>query len=88
MTKTLAPAYATDDQLRAAGVDPTASRGVPGLGFIHSDEIATWVGIEQVNGLISLTGVYRDGADGAWGTESMGDQTVFVNATRLVVIEE
>jgi hypothetical protein len=84
--KILAPAAVSDNELRAEGIDPTARRFVPPLGLISAADISQWVGVEAVAGMISL----HDAAEGAYGTwhqQDAGGQTVWVNATRMIVIE-
>ncbi len=77
---------ATDGELREAGVDPAAKRGEPPLGYIHSDQISVWVGIERIDGLISTSGAHI-GPYRSWGKETLDGKPVFVNAERLIVIE-
>lgn len=84
--KILAPAAVSDEALRAEGIDPAARRFVPPLGLVNAADISGWVGVEAVVGTISLNDV-AEGAYGTWHEHDAGGHLVWVNATRMVIIE-
>lgn len=81
----LIPVDASRDELLAGGIDPDAQREVPGTGFVHSDAISVWVGVDPVVGVVDLNGA-ADGPPTAWVQETIGDQVYLANATRLAVV--
>ncbi|NYF18198.1 hypothetical protein HDC37_003054 [Microbacterium sp. AK009] len=84
-TYALLPADATAEELSAAGVDPEAKREVPGLGYIHSGAVAVWVGVEPVDGTISLNGATLSAGRG-WERRGADNASEWVNNSRLVVV--
>lgn len=85
ITYALIPIDATPQELAAAGIDPNAKREVPGFGHIHSDDVKVWVGVDPVEGSISLNGATL-GAGRGWESRGHKDAAEWVNNTRLAVV--
>lgn len=81
----LLPTDATPEELSAAGIDPEAKREVPGIGFIHSNDVSVWVGVEPVDGTISLNGATLSGGR-EWELRGTDEASEWVNNARLVVV--
>lgn len=83
----LAPASVSDQALREAGLDLEAKKFVPKLGQLSSSDVAAWVEVEPVEGDINITAALLDGDVHEWREQTLAGKPVWVNATRLVVIE-
>ena len=84
-TYALLPTDATPEELSAAGIGSEARREVPGIGIIHSDDVAIWVGVEPVVGTIDLNGATQSDGRG-WSRRGSDGASEWVNNTRLVVV--
>lgn len=76
---------ATDRELTDAGVDASLPKQVPGLGYIDSGQIAKWVGITEVEGLISLNEA-SNMRSAEWEKRDSGGSQRFVHTERLGII--